>query len=37
VKLPDDSRRTLKRLERRLERNILISRGVEDVPVSGLG
>ena len=37
VKLPDDSQRTLKRLERRLERNILRSMGVEDVTVSGLG
>jgi len=37
VKLPDDSQRTLKRLERRLERNILRSRGVEDVPCTGLG
>lgn len=37
IKLPDDSERTLKRLERRLERNILHSMGVEDVTVSGLG
>lgn len=37
IKLPDDSQRTLKRLERRLERNIRISMGVEDVTVSGLG
>jgi nanoRNase/pAp phosphatase (c-di-AMP/oligoRNAs hydrolase) len=37
IKLPDDSQRTLKRLERRLERNILRSVGVEDVTVSGLG
>ena len=37
VRLPDDSQRTLKRLERRLERNILRSMGVDDVTVSGLG
>jgi len=37
IKLPDDSERTLKRLERRLERNILRSMGVQDLTVSGLG
>lgn len=37
IKLPDGSERTLKRLERRLERNILRSMGVEDRTVSGLG
>ena len=37
VTLPDESERTLKRLERRLEKNILRTMGVEDVPVHGLG
>lgn len=36
VRLPDETERTLKRLERRLERNILRCMGVEDVTVSGL-
>ncbi len=36
VKLPDDQRRTLMRLERRLEKNILRSMGVEDVSLGGL-
>jgi hypothetical protein len=35
--LPDDLPRTLKRLERRLEKNILRSLGVDGVPVAGLG
>ncbi len=37
IQLPDDGQRTLKRLERRLERNILQSQGLEDMPLSGLG
>ena len=36
VPLPDGSQRTVKRLERRLERNILRSMGVEGTTVSGL-
>ncbi len=37
VVLPDDLPRTLKRLERRLEKNILRSLGADDVSVGGLG
>jgi nanoRNase/pAp phosphatase (c-di-AMP/oligoRNAs hydrolase) len=37
VQLPDDDERTLKRLERRLERNILKTMGVDGVTVSGFG
>jgi nanoRNase/pAp phosphatase (c-di-AMP/oligoRNAs hydrolase) len=37
VVLPDDLPRTLRRLERRLEKNILRSLGVDDVSVGGLG
>ena len=37
VVMPDADPRTLKRLERRLEKNILRSMGVEGVTVSGLG
>jgi nanoRNase/pAp phosphatase (c-di-AMP/oligoRNAs hydrolase) len=37
VELPDDSPRTLKRLERRLEKNILTSMGVLEAKVQKLG
>ena len=36
VPLPDDTSRTVKRLERRLERNVLRSMGVEGTTVEGL-
>lgn len=36
VPVPDDNPRTIKRLERRLERNVLRSMGVEGATVSGL-
>ncbi len=36
IKLPDGDQRTIKRLERRLERNILRSMGVEGTTVVGL-
>lgn len=36
VALPDDTSRTVKRLERRLERNVLRSMGVEGTTVEGL-
>lgn len=37
IPLPDDSDRTLKRIERRLEKSIKHSMNVEDVTVHGLG
>ncbi|MCA8958216.1 MAG: DHH family phosphoesterase [Planctomycetes bacterium] len=36
VKMPDDGTRCVRRLERRLEKNILRAMGVEDVTVCGL-
>lgn len=37
ITVPDDEPRTLRRLERRLEKNILRAHGLEGVTVSGLG